>query len=393
VQSNVFVSVPDPQALYDGQSPFAPFAVRYILLYRFPSEASARAGTGGTLVEKLSGSGYTWELVPASAPVTPEDGPYRYGVYDPGQVPGSWYRYRFAAADFTVSQWSEPWEADSRVVVSLRDILFEVGMELGGLLVAIDCSTNASASEIVSPFFRSAYADPGLYEGWWVLVADAGGLAPEGEWAMVSSVDGAVGRATLDRSLSAPATAGHRALLTAAIQPSELIRLVNRAREKMQVIASQEYAVSKGVDRFRVPLGVQTEKDVIEVLAIAHDREFPIDWRVEFDGPDGWVYSPAWTVGAKFIKVRYLTSYRYLEGPLVRMSDATSAPLEWIRPAVAYSVAEYLARSDPAAQEYQALVARLGEEATAAASRYGPDYVRSVRRGHGRRVVAGPREV
>jgi hypothetical protein len=395
--SNVTVSISDPKGVYDGTVPYCPFPARYILLYRFSTEAAARAGTGGTLIEQVPSSGYTWQVRDPSLPHTAESGPYVYALYDANQSPSSWYRYRFAASDFTLSLWSEPWEADSRFQVTLREILYQAGMELGDLFFVIDAATNANPGRVVSSYFRSSVADPSLYEGWWVLVTEAGGVAPENQWAMIASVAPATGIATLDRDLSAPVTTGHRVLMTAAVAPDTLIRLVNRAREKMFAIRSQDYSINASTTRIRVPLGVKHEKDILEVLAretrAGVGMEQPVDWRAEFDGPDGWIYTTAGLYGVKVIRVRYLASYSAFEGNFTAMSDTTSAPIEWLRPAVAFSVADYLLRSDPGAQEYAALAQRLAEEATAAASRYGPDYTRAARRGHGRRLVAGPREV
>ena len=90
------------------------FAAASIKLYRYTSEALARAATalvpGGSLVT-------TFTLVASTT--APEDpdiaGPYRFGYYDASQGSGSWYRYFFQDAGGTnKSPMSDPWEADNR---------------------------------------------------------------------------------------------------------------------------------------------------------------------------------------------------------------------------------------------------------------------------------------
>lgn len=396
--SNLFVTVRDPDALIAGDDPLATFAVAYIQVYRYTSEANARADSGGTLID--AGSGYTWALVASTSAVTEEAGPYRFGYYDSSQTASSWYRYRFANSGLTsFSQLSEPWEADARPSWALRDILWEVGRLFGNLVKRGTAATNADAGLIdCAALLKSTLLDANLYDGWHILVSeDAGGAgaAPEGETGRIASVDTATGIATLDADLTAAVTNGDVFLMSAYLDWTEFLGVLNRTRENMQILATVDIALYQTVDRYPLPWGVKHETDVINgygVLQYANsdvEDEFSLDYRVEFDGTRGWLYIPQ-PQGTNLARMRLLRSYRDLEGDLSAMSDTTQAPIEWLRPVVAYEIARYLVESDPEEPIFQSLASSLEGDAARASGHYAPEVVRKARQGAGRRFLPGP---
>lgn len=392
---NVFIAVDDPDALIGGTSPYANFAAAKIELFRYASESAARAdtnGSGGTLVT-------TFALVPSTTPASNPNisGPYRFGVYDDSQTVATWYRYRFVDADGTAfSPLSEPWEADNAAEWSLREILFEVGDLLGGSVVKGAAGANADASKIVCPqLWMSTRRDPRLYENWWV-VALTGDAA--GEECLIDSVDAATGTATLERPLGAAVDDGDEFLLSAYIQPSEMIRVINRARERMQVLATVDIALGDA-NRYPAPYGVRAVTDIIAAYGVIQyansEREdlFEVDFDVEFDGLQGWLTFSEAEYHTRLVRLRMVRSFRDMEGPLTSMEDTTQAPIEWLRPVAAYAIAEFLADQDPMEVEYQRLKDRFADAAREASVRFGPQIVRPAKRGAGSRVRPGPAEV
>jgi hypothetical protein len=395
---NVFFSVQDPDRLRAGQDPLAPFQVAKAQLYRYVSEAAARANSGATLVT-------TFDIVASTTePADPNiQGPFRYGTYDSGQQATSWYRYRFAddvLANF--SALSEPWPAEARGW-ALRDLLFEVGDAMGGTIRKGVAATNTTANLIdCAALFKSTKRDARFFEGWWALCSeDAGGAgaAPEGEERLIESVSVTTGIATVDRDFSVPVTAGDTVLLSALLSPLEMVRIINRVREQLRFLVTVDIALDAKEDRYPMPYGVWSESDIIDGVGIIQyansnrEAEFEIDYRPVFDGFRGYLEITEFPAHSPLARFRVLRSYRDLEGELTLMSDTTQAPIEWLRPAVALAIAEHLLDGDPSDSDYQAWRSRFEAETKVASGRYAPDFVRRARRGSGRRVRPGPVEV
>jgi hypothetical protein len=180
-----------------------------------------------------------------------------------------------------------------------------------------------------------------------------------------------------------------------------MIAIINRAREKMQVLQTIDIALSAAEDRYPAPPGVKANTDIIEAYGVYSvnsgttdtvNREivFPIDVRVETDGFRQWIETEETPGTTKVMRLRVLRSYRDIEGPLSAMSDTTSCPIEWWRPAFAYAIAQFLVEQDENDPEYQRLLGQFQKEAATASGRFAPDITRKVRKGYGRKVVAGP---
>lgn len=405
--ANVYVTVSDPDRLIAGTDPQAPFVAVYIKLYRYTSESTARAdvnGSGGTLVT-------TFTLVSsATAAADPNiSGPYRYGYYDSAQATTSWYRYLFAdSLVATLSLLSDPWQADDRDQTQLRDILYEVGDLLGGSVKKFT-ATAGSTTTLVATQLSSTKLDSRFYEGWYSYVTqDAGGsaAAPENEEAMVASyaptTSSTTGTVTLDRTLTAAIAVGDIVLLSAYIRPTEMIRIINRAREGMPLLQTIDIAMSNQEDRYPAPAGVKAETDIIEAFGVYQvagggttdtnyrEQIFPIDVRVVSDGFRQWIETEETTATTRLIRLRVQRSYRDVEGPLSAMSDTTSCPIEWWRPAFAYAIAQWLVEQDESEPEFQRLLGQFQKEASMASGRFAPDVQRRARKGAGRRVLPGP---
>lgn len=394
--ANVFVSVADPDRLIAGDSPLAHFVAAKIQLYRYTSESNARADTSGTLVT-------TFSLVASTTAAADPNisGPYRFGVYDSSQSASSWYRYRFADSGLAnFSQLSDPWQADNRDQWALRDILFEIGDLMGQSIKKGTAATNATVSAVkCAGLFASTLQDARLYEGWWLLCsqdAAGAGAAPEGEEALIASVDTATGIATLDRDLTAAVTANDIVLISSYLQPSSLIRAVNQARERMKVVVSQDIAITKRENRYPAPMGVKSEAQILDIRGVVVDAatnsnredEFELDYRFEWDGIQGWIYLDEYEGITNVMRVRIERSYRDLEGDLSLMSDTTSAPIEWMRPVGAYMAAMRLREEEPEDQTIAAMVDRFDSEAKLASGTYAPQIIRRVRKK--RLQMAGP---
>lgn len=391
-EANVVVTVPDPDKLMSATtSPYA-FAAAEIKLYRYTTEALARAATsaspGGTLVT-------TFTLVASTTAVADPDisGPFRFGTYDASQGAGSWYRYYFqSSGGGSLSPMSDPWEADNRPSWALRDVLFEVGSAMGESVIKGTADTNATANLVdCDALFKTVFADARFYEGWHLLCSyDAGGAAaaPEGEEARIDSVDVSTGIATLERALSAAVTSNDIILLSAFISFGAMIRAINRARERMKMLVTHDIALTKNENRYPAPYGVKSESDIVDARGVVVDSatnsnreyEFEMDIRVEFDGFRGWVYVDSDYPMSSVLRLRLERSYRDIEGQLLLMADTTQAPIEWLRPVACFAIAELLVEEDPENLEFKEMKGRWQMEAERASGAYAPEILRKIRR-------------
>lgn len=389
-EANVVVSVLDPDKLMSATySPYG-FAATKLKLYRYTSEALARAATsaspGGTLVT-------TFALVASDTPPSDPDiaGPFRYGIYDSSMAAGSWYTYFFEdAAGSSRSPMSTPWEGDNQPSWALRDILVEVGSVMGDSILKGVCGTNATASDVIcEPLFKSTVRDARMYEQWWLLCsynADSEGAAPEGEEALIASVNTTTGTATLERALTAAVTANDLVLISAYLQPSSLIKAINRARERMKLVVTHDIPLEKTRNKYPAPFGVRTEADVLDVRGVVVDKagsdmewEFEMAYRIEFDGRQGWLYIDEYPGLSSVARVRMERSYRDIEGDMLTMASTTSAPIEWLRAVAAFAAAEALLEQDPEVPEFRDMVNRLREDADRATGANAPQIVRRVK--------------
>jgi len=399
--ANVTITVSDPDLLIAGDAPYAAFVVAYAKLYRYASETAARAdttGAGGTLVT-------TFTIVASTVAASDPDiaGPYRYGIYDSSQTADSWYRYLFTdSGGATLSPLSDPWQSDNADQWALRDILFEVGDLLGGAVVKGTATAGGSGTVTCTALFKSTKRDARVYEGWTLCVTqDAGGssAAPEGEEKLIDSIDTATGIATLEDAFSANVANGDIFLLSAYLAPSEMIRIINRAREKMKVEDKIDIAIASAEDRYPAPAGVKSKSDIISVVGVRQysnsnrEDEFEIDYKPIMLNGRVWLEFSDYPESSTVARVAYQRSYRDVEGPLTAMGDTTSCPAEWWRPAFAFAIAEWLLESDPNEPEYQRLYDKFKDAALAASGEYAPDFERPAHLGAGRKVLPGPDQV
>lgn len=399
-EANVVVPVPDPDKLMSATySPYG-FAATKLKVYRYTTEALARAATsaspGGTLVA-------TFTLVDSdTAPSDPDiAGPFRYGVYDSSMAAGSWYAYFFEdSGGSNRSPMSSPWEGDNAPTWALRDVILEVGSVMGDSILKGTCATNATANLVIcESIFKSTVRDARMYEKWWLLCsydADGAAAAPEGEEALIDTVNTTTGTATLERSLTAAVTASDLILISAYLQPSSLIRAINRARERMKQVVVHDIPLDKTRNKYPVPFGVRTEADVIDVRGVVVDKagsdmewEFEMDYRIEFDGRQGWLYIDEFPGASNVARLRMERSYRDIEGDLLVMGDTTTAPIEWLRPVAAYAAAEALLEQDPEVPEFQNMLSRFREEVGRASGANAPRIVRRVKTNSAQHI--GPR--
>lgn len=373
---NVRVSVTDPDLLMAGDSPFANFDVAKIQLYRWTTEALARAGDAGagSLVT-------TFTLVAESQTITEAAGPYTFQYYDSGQGSGSRYRYRFADTGLAqFSQFSQPWQSDNREQPTLRQILFDIISLLGETGESGTATAGSTTTATSLPVFSSTLKDDNLYKGHWFLVTqDAGGLgaAPEGEEALIASNVASTGVVTLDHALTAAIANGDSFITSALIRPSEMIRCINRAREGMKVLLSTDVGVFNTDNVFAAPAGVRLITDIFEVLGVSDlgtetnvkDLE-PLHYEAYEDGPQVFIKVNSDAYAFPVVRVRYEVSYRDYEGLMSLMSDTTSAPREWLRAAAAAECMEILVRDDAEQGTFATIQAKVERALQTATSRY-----------------------
>lgn len=391
-EANVTVAIADPDKLMSATTSPYGFAAASIKLYRYTTEALARAATsaspGGTLVT-------TFTLVASTtAPSDPDiAGPYRFGYYDASQGAGSWYRYFLQdSGGSNLSPMSDPWEADNRPSWALRDILFELGDAMGQSVLKGTAATAVSTSVVdCDALFKTTFGDARFFEGWWLLCSyDAGGAAaaPEGQEARIDSVDISNGQATLEIALTAAVDAGDIILVSAYISFAAMIRAINRARERMSITPWTDIALTKNESRYPAPAGVRANTDILDARFIYSDpatysnreEESEANIRVDSDGYRTWIYLDGVTVYPPVLRVKTERSYRDHEGALLLMGDTTMAPIEWMRPVACLAVAELLHEEDRENAEFLEMVGKWREEAARASARYAPEITRAIRR-------------
>lgn len=375
---NVFLTVTDPDLLMAGDSPYADFDVTGIELYRWTTEALARAGVAGagTLVT-------TFTLIAASATQTEAAGPWSFAYNDTDQETTSWYRYRFrdTTGAFT-SEFSEPWKprnADGAArTTPLRDIMWEVGKVLGEAAERGTATAGSTATVTCVLKFGSSLRANNYYKGHWLVVLeDAGGAAaaPEGQEALVASDVASTGVLTLDRTLTAAIASGDTVMTSAFMRPSEMISCINRAREGMKVLRRNDVATWPRTNAYPAPQGTRVITDIYEVLGVTDlgsesniQAEAPLLFESWSNGSEVFVKVP--DVGHPIVRVISEVSYRDFEGELSAMGDTTAAPIEWLRYAAAHECMKILTRDDPENLDFASIAASVEEDLRTATARY-----------------------
>jgi len=396
--SNVFVTVPNPDRLIAGNDPTAPFVVAAVELYRYTTEAIARAdtsGSGGTLVT-------TFTLIAASAPLTDEEGPFRFGYYDSGALGTSYYRYRFRdSGSASFSDLSEPWPISNAPDITVRELMYEIGTVLGDSVKRGTASAGALGTVTCTGIFKSSVVDARWYRGAFLYVeqdAGAAGAAPEGEERIIASVATGTGIATVDNDYSVAPATGDIIQVHSYAPPSEILRCLNRVRERMFLTRHHKLAVNRTTgagNRYPLPPGVRSKRDIEDVRVV--QRFSGSDWtsvaetqyEVEFDGIVGelvFFSLPEQDV----VDVVYAQSYREFEGLLALPSDTTAAPLDWLRKATAWEVYRWIYDGeDNVSSRFGSRMGMTQPEVEALSGRYAPSIVRRLSTGH--REPIGPR--
>lgn len=396
--ANVWVSVTDPDDLLAGTSPAAHFVASHVQLYRYTSEGNARLNSGGTLVTSFA-------LLAGSTALTDEAGPFRFGYYDSGQSDDSWYatRYRDSGSS-NFSLFSYPFQAGGRRGTTLKDPIFEVGSVMGNEVKRGTVTAGAAATLTCAALFKSSLVDSRWFRGHYLYVEyDAGGAAaaPEKDERLIASVDTSSGIATVDNDFSAIPASGDTFQVHALVPPSELIRCINRVRERMFLLVYAEIAVGRATtsgNRYPVPQGIRSKADVIDCQTVFQQASATSKWQsisdtwfdIEFDGLQGWLVLN-YTPDTDIIRLRYEKSFRELEGEMSLMLDVTRAPIEWMRMAAAWEAYQWLDNSDMAPQMFGKLVGKSADDVKKLSGRYAPSYTRPLLSPARERI--GPRPV
>jgi hypothetical protein len=371
--TNVAVTIPQPNQLYEGTSPYAPFEVRFIQLYRYSSAAAARSATSvapGTLAT-------TFTLKTIDQPVTEDAGPWRYAWYDSSQDSNTHYRWRVADATLAlVSDLSYIWQADGRDSLSLKNIMLEVGSAMGGE-GGRHVATAGDVNGLTAKVFQSTLLDAYSHKGQWVW------NEANGEEVRVGTIIPASGAATFDRPVVTPFTNGTIFQLHALLQPSELINIINRVRGEMFVLTWVHIGLN-GEDTYAAPEGVYSEDDIVAAdVGQGYTNSSRVDYRpvhvnVEFDGFRAWLRPRLGSLNYSTLRVRVRRSIRDMEGDLVGPTDTTQALMNFLRPAVAWEAYRWLSEGDPDDEGFFQLTGMKRLDVTAAATRYQPHVVRAV---------------
>lgn len=392
---NIRVTVADPDLLIAGDSPFAPFVVEGVQVYRWTTEALARAGSAaaGTLVT-------TFTLVASTTTLTEDEGPFNFQYYDSSQADSSWYRYRFVSAGLVQSSpFSDPWRPSVAPTNTLRDILFEIGTLLGEAAERGTATAGSATSCTCVAVFQSSLMLDNYYKGhWFIVLTDAGGAAaaPEGEEALIASNVASTGVVTLDRTLTAAIASGDVFMTSAYIRPSEMIRCVNRAREGMKLLTSTDIATHSRERMYPAPTGIKTSADIYEVLGITElgtetngVTETPVRYHLTNRNGQIWLNLNDDSFQFPFIRVVYEQSYRDAEGALSAMASTTAAPLQWLRAAAAAECMKILVRDDISQGEFMGIQNSIDQELAIATGRYATRMPARVAKASGRMPI-GP---
>lgn len=397
--ANVILAITNPDGLIAGSDPYAPFAVAEIEVYRYATEAAARAQTGSTLVT-------TFTVVPSTTnPFTNDAGPWRYAYYDPDQTAYSWYRYRYSDGVSTFSLYSRPWKP-APMRSTLADLVFEVGQIAEEDVDRGTVKAGATSSNInidCPTIFKSTLRDRRWWEGAHLFIesnVNGSATAPEMEEALIASVDTATGIATLDRPLTANVEAGDIFQVHPMAPVARIIRSINLVRERMFTLVNHDIApetIAPTRNRYPAPPGVRSNADIISMRSILrsqgqpeHEDTWRTPYEVEFDGHSGWIVFHGGFNGAT-CRIRHEVSYRDLEGNLSLMSQYTLAPLEWLRKAAAWELFQWMDRSDQAATHFTQIAAVTAAELVTLSGRYAPSYQRDLNTGM--KEPIGPAEV
>ena len=368
---NVWVTLANPDALYEGTFPGVGFKVRKIHLAAFPSRADAEAGAGPTHL-------VTWDLIcTTDTPPADHYGPYRYGFYDATSGPLRWYAYRFESDTLDLGPWSAPWRAQPQRP-TLEQILGELPMALGDLVRAQPI-TAATTSTLTLPVLSEPGYSDDYFIHWHVGVKAAGVY----QFSRIASYSG--GTATVSPAFSAAPAPGSTAIISPLLSVEQMIQAVNLALEEMEGEAEIAIPANEPV---LCPEGL-TRSSLLRAYAVWPWDMREVPTRVTLSGMPLKItgLAPAW---ASAVNVVYLAPYSAIDGPLTNPDDTTSAPLPWVRAAAAAAIARMLTEQDPEDRMAQALFQRLAAKAKEAAGKWAPERRSSIATIQQRGGLPGP---
>lgn len=366
-QYNVIVTLPNAAELYEGTSSLAPFPVRYIRLYRFPSLQDARAGLNGTFV-------HSWDLDPAVE---------QYGWLDTSQTSATVYAYRLES-DTDATPFSEPWRPNINLH-TLASVLLELQMMLSDIIRRTS-ATYVSASSFSFPELADPLATASFWAGWDALPLVGTGFAH----ARITAHD--TSSATVNGSL--PSWTGTVTVLLSAIARWEqVLDAVNYALSEMQTLEEHHVPAATGPHAepvFRLPWGVRSPSDIVDAVWYMADDPTPRPalWEVlPGNPPEVIVRAPP---HASRASLWALTSFADIDGQLAALEHVTTAPLHWLVPTAAYQLIAMLADQDPQDQALAVMRDRYALRAREAAGKYAPERRSQAFRQRAAKPLPGP---
>jgi len=371
---NVWVTIANPDALYDGVAPGVGMKVRKIHLAAFSSRANAESGTSPTLLT-------VWNLIRTSdQPPADHYGPFSYGYYDPGAAPGRWYAYRFESDTLDLGPWSAPWPAGPERP-TLEQILSSLPSVLGDLFRATK-TEGGTRTTIRLPILGEPGYSPDYFLHWHLIVR-SGGQYSFTRIASYSGIDASVA----PDMLTDPAP-GAPVYMTPLLSGDQVIAAINLALDEMEGENEVDIPANQPV---LCPEGL-TRSSFLRAYAVraADQREVPV--RAMFSGvpPKITVLAPSWSASAR---VAYLAPFSSIDGPLELPSDVTSAPLPWVRAAASAAIARMVMEQDPEDTMARALFERMATRAKEMAGKWAPERTVGAGRIQQRGPLPGPRMV
>jgi hypothetical protein len=371
---NTWVTIANPDALYDGVAPGVGMKVRKIHLAAFSSRANAESGTSPIPL-------VVWNLIRTSdQPPAEHYGPFSYGYYDAASAPGRWYAYRFESDTLDLGPWSEPWPAGPERP-TLEQILSSLPAVLGDLFRATTAA-GGTTTTIVLPVL----GDPGYSTDYflhWHLIVRTGG---QYSFTRIASYSGTT--ATIAPALASAPASGAPVYMTPLLSGEQVIAAINLATDEMEGENEVDIPANEPV---LCPEGL-TRSSFLRAYAVrsADQREVPV--RATFSGvpPRITVLTPSWAASAR---VAYLAPFSAIDGPLSLPSDVTSAPLPWVRAAAAAAIARMVMEQDPEDTMARALFERMATRAKEMAGKWAPERSVGAGRIQQRGPLPGPRTV
>jgi hypothetical protein len=215
--------------------------------------------------------------------------------------------------------------------------------------------------------------DPALIYGTMVVIEDTGGLAPEGELAMITDYDSSTSTITFDQ-ISSAISANDRIGIVSPLFPLEdMISLANIALSKLGEIDVPEYVtVQNGTTVYSLPAGVQTIPSMVRHLsATANVRPRIVsEWTVMPDSPESALsisIPKFYDVGGQF-EIFYRSTHPTLTdfdstilasiSPEVAVSALVAEAYQWYNNQLGGSNQYFLQRENKALQDLEAALVK-----------------------------------